>query len=117
VKEMPEAETITAAAGKRYTGACSITAAVQIGIEPHIAGTYYDICIPVETGKQSEITSHVNGKCVYLKRRNIVICLMEKTPYPAINKDSKGEAVFHNSWACKVYICRCTAEHRGLRYR
>jgi hypothetical protein len=42
---------------------------------------------------------------------------MGKTLYPAFYKDSKGEAVFHNSRACKDCTCRCTAESRGLRYR
>lgn len=116
-KKTLETETINATADKGYASASDIAAALQIGVEPHIAGTDYDICVPVKEGEQSEITSHHNGKCVYLKDRNIVICPMGKTLYPAFYKDSKGEGVFHNSQACKTCSCRCTAEHRGLRYR
>jgi hypothetical protein len=48
VKEIVEAETMTATAGKGYASASSIAEAVQIGVEPHIAGTDYDICIQAE---------------------------------------------------------------------
>ena len=116
IKEILEVDQIAVAADKGYASASDIAAAVQIGVAPHIAGTDYDICVPAEDGEQDEITSHTNGKSVYVKDRNIVICPMGKTLYPGFYKKSKGEAVFHNTQACKTCECRCTIEDRGLRH-
>jgi len=116
IKDILEVEQIAVTADKGYASASDIAAAVQIGIEPHVAGTDYDICVPAEDGEQAAITSHTNGKSVYVKDRNIVICPMGKTLYPGFYKKSRGEAVFHNTQACKACGCRCTTEDRGLRH-
>ena len=116
IKDILEVEQIAVTADKGYASASDIAAAVQAGVEPHIAGTDYDICIPAEDGEQAAVTSHTNGKSVYVKDRNIVICPMGKILYPGFYKKSKGEAVFHNTQACKTCECRCTVEDRGLRH-
>jgi transposase len=116
VKETMEVETIKVTADEGYSGASDIAAAIRIGVEPHIAGTDYDICIPAEDGGQTVITKHANGKCVYVRDRNIAVCPMGKTLYPKYYKKSRGQAIFHNNMACKTCMCRCTAEARGLRY-
>ena len=119
VKETLDAESFKITADKGYASASDAAAAMQIGIEPHIAGVDCDICVPVKGTEQTQIasgiTTHANGKCVYIKERNIAICPMGKILYPAFYKKARGEAVFHNPRACKTCTCRCTTEKRGLR--
>jgi len=118
VKEILEVETIAAVADAGYASASDIAAAVQVGIEVHVAGTDYDICIPAKEGEEeTEITEHNKGRSVYVKERNIAICPMGKTLYPKHYNKEKGEAVFYNSEACRKCTCRCTKEKRGFRYR
>jgi transposase len=120
VKETLCVDKIIVTADEGYASASDVAAAIQIGVEPHVAGVEFDICIPVKNGEQTEpaslITSHNNGKSVYLKDRNIAICPMGKVLYPAFYKKARGEAIFHNSQACKTCTCRCTIEQRGLRF-
>ena len=66
VKETLDVENFKVTAGKGYASASDAAAAMQIGVQPHIAGVDCGICIPVEDAEQSEITSHVNGKCVFI---------------------------------------------------
>ena len=117
VKETLDTESFKVTADKGYASTSDAASAMQIGVEPHISGVDCQICVPVEKKEQTEeITSQVNGKCVYLKERNIAVCPMGKTLYPAFYKKSKREAVFQNSQACRTCTCRCTTEKRGLRF-
>jgi len=116
VKETLCADSFMITADKGYASACDVASAMQIGVAPHVAGVECDICIPVKGEQPPEITSQVNGKCVYLKERNIAICPMGKVLYPAYYKKAKGEAVFNNRKACKTCICRCSTERQGLRF-
>ena len=116
VKETLDTESFKVTADKGYASTSDAASAMQIGVEPHISGVDCRICVPVEEEEQSvEITSQVNGKCVYLKERNIAVCPMGNILYPAFYRKSKREAVFHNSQACKTCTCRCTIEKQGLR--
>ena len=117
VMETLEVETIAVTADMGYNSACDIAEAIQIGVKPHIAGTDNDFCIPVADGVQTGITSHKDGRCVYIAERNIAICPMGNVLYPGHYKKSKGEAIYYNRQACKQCACKCTAESRGLRYR
>ena len=117
VKDILETETIAITADAGYASVSDIAAVVQIGVDPHVAGTDCQICVPAKDGEPTEITSHTNGRCVYVKDRNIAICPMGKTLYPAFYKKTKGEAVFHNNEACKICTCRCTTEKRAFRYQ
>jgi transposase len=146
VQEILEVKEIAVAADAGYASASDIAAAVQLGIEPHVAGTDFHICLPVVAapadesaatttdasidappanasvedaidGEEKGITSHVNGRCVYIKERNIAICPMGKALHPKHYKKSKGEAVFHNTEVCATCKCRCTKEERGFRYQ
>jgi transposase len=116
VKETLDAESFKATADKGYASASDAAAATRIGVEPHISGVDCQICVPAEEGEQTEITSHANGKYVYLEEQNIAICPMGKILHPAFYKKARGEAIFHNSQACKTCTCRCTTEKRGLRF-
>ncbi|MDR2571161.1 MAG: IS1182 family transposase [Oscillospiraceae bacterium] len=127
VQETLETQTIAAAADAGYASASDIAAAIRLGVEPHVAGTDFDICIPVEdtassegqkdSSAEAEVTSHINGRCIYVKERNISICPMGKVLYPGHYKESKGEAVFHNTEACKTCTCRCTKQEGAFRYQ
>ena len=117
VQEILETDKIAATADAGYASASDIATAVQLGVEVHVAGTDYDMCIPVSESEAEEITSHNNGKCVYVKDRNIVICPMGKVLYPGHYNKEKGEAAFHNSKACKECTCRCTTSKNGFRHR
>ena len=116
VKEILETEKIAVTADSGYNSATDIATAVQSGIDPHIAGTDFDICIPSDGG-EPKITSHANGRCIYLKDRNIAVCPMGKVLYPGSYKRSTGKAVFHNSAACKECACRCTASVYGNQFQ
>ena len=101
------------AADTGYDSASDIAAVVRKGIDPHIAGTDYDICVPVEEEEGEEIKSHTKGRCVYLPDRNVAVCPMGKMLYPTTYKKSRRQAVYHNSGACKTCTCRCTASKGG----
>jgi hypothetical protein len=112
-----EVARIAVTADKGYASVTDIAAAVQTGVEPHIAGTDNDICIPATDGEHSPITAHHNGRCVYIAERNSALCPMGKVLYPGFYKASKGEAVLYNTEACKHCTCRCTTGERGFRYQ
>ena len=112
-QQILETERMAVAADTGYDSASDIAAAVRKGIDPHVAGTDYDISVPVEEGEGEEIKSHVRGRCVYLPDRNIAVCPMGKTLYPTCYKKSGRQGVYNNSRACKACTCRCTASKRG----
>ena len=114
-KEILETDTITVVADAGYDSAKDIAAAISEGIDVHVAGTDYDICVPAEDGDKGEITTHHNGKSVYNAERNIAICPMGKVLYPEYYKKGRGHGVFYNSKACKECTCKCTKEARGFR--
>jgi hypothetical protein len=104
---------LTADAG--YNSIQDIAASIQAGADVHVAGTDFEICVPSQE-TDAEITEHQNGRCVYFKDRNIVLCPMGKVLYPGFYKKEKKQGVFHNGAACKSCTCRCTKEKRGKRH-
>ena len=104
--ELLEVENLTAVADTGYDCATDIADCVMNGIEPHVAGVDITVCIPTDE-PQSEITSHVNGRAVYLPDRNIAICPMGKPLYPSSYRKKPGDAVFINGRACSKCTCRC----------
>jgi len=118
VQDILETQTIAITADAGYASASDIAAAIQIGAQPHVSGTDYQICVPVKTEEeQTEITSYTNGRCVYLKDRNIAVCPMGKALYPGSYKKKKGQAVFYNNAACKACSCRCTKGKNAFLYQ
>jgi transposase len=117
VQDILETKEIAVTADKGYASVTDIAEAVRLGADLHVAGTDSYICVPVEKEDQTEITPDDKGRCVYVKERNIAICPMGQTLYPAFYKKSKGEAVFCNSQACKECEHRCTSETRAFRYQ
>ena len=116
-QEMLETDTITAVADAGYDSVQDIASAIDKGIDVHVAGTDFDICVPADGGDKTEITSQRNGRCVYNAGRNIAVCPMGGVLYPGFYKKAKGLGVFYNRKACKDCTCKCTKETRGFRYQ
>jgi len=117
VKDILETDTITAVVDIGYDSVQDIVAGMNQGVDIHVAGTDFDICVPTDEPSQTEIVSHKNGRCVYFADRNIALCPMGKVLYPGFYKKSKGHGAFYNYSACKKCACKCTKETRGQRYQ
>jgi hypothetical protein len=113
-EENMEAEKVSAVVDTGYDSVQDIVAGMEAGLDIHVAGTDYDICVPAEE-RGAVITVHKDGRCVlFYEERNIVLCPMGKVLYPAFYK--KGRGVFNNPEACTGCTCRCTKENRGRRH-
>jgi transposase len=110
-KEIFETDTITAVTDSGYSSIQDITAAMKRGIEVHVAGTDFDICLPAEAGEETEIKEHYYGRCVYLPERNIALCPMGNILYPSSYNEHNG-ALFRNNEACKQCSCKCTKKEK-----
>jgi len=117
-KAILETETIIVAVDNGYESIQDILAAKSQGIEAHVAGTDFDVCVPSEGGQQIQIRSHHNGRCVYIKERNISLCPMGNVLYPQYynNKKTRGAGIFQNIGACRKCTCKCTKDKRN-RFR
>jgi transposase len=105
---------ITAVTDAGYESIQDIMAAMGEGVDVHVAGTDFDICVPAEKGEQAGINSHHNGRCVYISERNIALCPMGHVLYPVSHKKRKeGLGVYYNYQACKQCACKCTKDARG----
>lgn len=116
-KDILETDKLTVAVDAGYDSAQDIVAVMNQGVDLHVAGTDFDICVPTINTQSIEITSHKNGRPVYFTDRNIALCPMGKVLYPGFYKKSKGQGVFYNYKACKQCACRCAKEARGRRYQ
>jgi transposase len=116
-KEILDAQTLSVTADCGYDSARDIAEALQEDIQVHVAGTDYDICIPAAEGEENEITSHRNGKSVYIKERNIAVCPMGKVLFPNYYDKNNGRAAYKNPQACKLCACRCTKQEYGHTYK
>ena len=115
-KEILEADALTAVLDAGYDSIQDIVAATNLGVDVHVAGTDFDICVPSDELAEA-ITAHKDGRPVYFAERNIALCPMGKVLYPGFYKKSRGHGVFHNRKACEGCSCKCTREMRGRRYQ
>jgi transposase len=106
--ELLEEKQMSFVADAGYDSARDIAECLKEGLDVHVAGTDYDICLPVDEEQGEEITSHVRGLGVYLPERNIVVCAMGKVMSPGGYKNSSGEAIYRNCKACSACACKCT---------
>lgn len=116
-KEMLGVDAITAVVDAGYDSIQDIVAGTGQGIDIHVAGTDFDICVPTDEQSCTEILSHKDGRCVYFADRNVTLCPMGKVLYPGFYKKDKGHGVFYNRNACKQCVCKCSKEARGRRYQ
>jgi hypothetical protein len=110
-----EALTVVADAG--YDSVQDIVESMAHGTAPHIAGTDFDVCVPVPESEAAVPVAHHNGRCVYIAERNLVVCPTGKTLYPSFYKNATGQGVFNNREACKTCGYTCTKEKRGRRHQ
>jgi len=114
VQEMLGTEQIAVVTDAGYESIQDILASMGSGVEVHVAGTDFDVCVPTEEGEQTEIRWHHQGRCIHVAERNIALCPMGNVLYPAFHTKRKGGlAVYHNYGACKQCACKCTADKRG----
>ena len=116
-KEILEVDALTAAVDAGYDSIQDIVAGMVQGVDIHVAGTNFDICVPVDEAQEQEIITHKDGRCVYFSERNIALCPMGKVLHPGFYKKAKGHGVFYNYKSCKLCTCKCTNEVRGRRYQ
>ena len=102
-----EAPDLVAIADKGYDSASDIVKCIRAGVEVHVNGTEMDVCIPVDEPGE-EITSHSNGRTVYIPERNIALCPMGKILYPSHFIKRIRKAAFINRAACNQCTCKCT---------
>ena len=117
-KEVMGTETLTVVADGGYESAQDIVTAMGQGLDVHVAGTDFGICVPADAGEQAVIRPHRNGRCVYIVERNIALCPMGNVLYPRFFNRKKGWAIFHNNEACRQCSCKCTTNKIGcFRYQ
>jgi len=113
--ELFETETIAVAADGGYASIQDIIAAKKSGIDAHVAGTDFDICLPAEEEEEMVINGHYNGRCVYIPERNIALCPMGNVLYPSSYNKANG-AVFRNTQACSQCKCKCTKKEKNFSH-
>jgi len=116
-KEIMEVDALEAIVDNGYDSVQDIIAGMNQGVDIHVAGTDYDICVPADEVEAQEVISHKDGRSVYFANRNIALCPMGKVLYPGFYKKLKGHGIFYNYTACKNCTCKCTKESRGRRYQ
>ena len=112
-KELLKTETLKVVTDAGYESVQDIIMAMDQGVDVHVAGTDFDICVPAEPGEQAEINSHHNGRCVYIAERNIALCPMGNVLYPRFFSKKGGWAIFHHFEACRQCGCKCTTAASG----
>lgn len=107
--EILEAPNITATADTGYNSASEIARCIENGITPQVIGSEGSFCVPCQAHEAQEILAHKNGKSVYIKERNIVICPMGHILPPKFYKNCDRTARYYNYTACSDCACRCTS--------
>ena len=103
---------LTVIADAGYNSVQDIVASMDRGINVHVAGTDFDICVPA-AAQGDTITGHKDGRCVYFPDRNIVLCPMGKILYPSFYKKTNKRGTFNNPKGCKSCTCLCTKRILG----
>jgi len=106
--EILESPNITVTADTGYNSASEIARCIENGITPQVIGSESSFCIPCDAHEAQEIVSHENGRSVYIKERNIVICPMGHMIPPKYYKNVDRTARYYNYSACAKCTCRCT---------
>lgn len=108
--EALEVNELNAVADAGYDSASDIAECLMNGITPHVARADIEICLPTDEAHAEKIESYRNGRCVYLRDRNIAICPLGQILYPGCYKKRSGAVLFYNTRACTGCTQKCTAE-------
>jgi NACalpha-BTF3-like transcription factor len=106
--EILEVPTITASADAGYNNPSEIAKCIESGITPQVSGSEGTMCIPCHEHEAETVQSHENGKAVFIKERNVVICPMGNILLPKYYKNSGRAAVYYNYTACNNCTQKCT---------
>lgn len=110
-KEILGVDAITATADKGYESATDIADCIKGNITPQVAMENESIHICIESEEEADKPEkHVNGRCIYDKKRNIGICPMGEILKPSSYHKGRKRIIFANSKACKNCSCKCTIE-------
>lgn len=95
-------------ADKGYDATTDIANCLVDGIRANVCMDIdsFDICIETDEVLPKP-SSHKNGRSIYLKHRNIVVCPMGEALKPARYRNDRRSAQFYNSKACKNCACKC----------
>jgi len=116
--EILEVDTIIASADTGYNNPSEIAKCIETGIIPQVSGSEGTMCIPCPEHEAETIQSYENGKAVFIKERNIVLCPMGNILFPKHYKNSGRAAVYYNYTACNNCTQRCTkAKYRQFAAR
>jgi hypothetical protein len=114
-QEILGTDRLTTVVDAGYESIGDIISVMDKGIDVHVAGTDFDICVPAKEGEEAEISSHHKGRCSYIPERNIALCPMGNVLYPVyhtMHKQKGPRGVFHNYQACAQCTCKCTTDAR-----
>jgi len=103
---------LTVLADKGYDSTTDIANCLVSGINANVCieEESFDICIKTDEDYPKPI-KHTNGRTVYLKEHNIVVCPMGEFLKPASYRKDRNCAKFYNSNACKQCKCRCVDKY------
>ena len=112
--EVLEVNNLSVVADAGYNSATDISNCLAQGALVHVADTEeFDVCVPCnkeeaqKTTTAAAVLSHVNGRCVYVVERNLVLCPMGQVLYPGCYSKKSNEASFYNFRACRKCVCKC----------
>ena len=119
-----DVDEIEAIADKGYDSPTDIMNCIKNGIKANVSmdAEFFDMCIEDEKIAESVYPEgYENGRCVYLKERNIVICPMGQILYPSSYSESKHAGIYRNREVCKRCAHKCTKQtekcHEVSMYR
>jgi len=106
--EILETPNITVTADTGYNSASEIARCIENGITPEVIGSESSFCVPCNADEAQEIITHENGRSIYIKNRNVVICPMGHVIPPKFYKNVDRTARYYNYSVCAKCACRCT---------
>ena len=115
-EQMLETKGLKVVVDAGYDSVQEIVACMQDGVDLHVAGTDFDVCVKADTAGGA-ITEHKDRRCVYFSDRNIVLCPMGEVLYRKFYSESKKQGVFSNHLACKDRGFRCVKGSLARRHK
>ncbi|MDR2204149.1 MAG: IS1182 family transposase [Nitrososphaerota archaeon] len=112
--EILEVNQLAVVADAGYDSATEIVNCLRNGIDVHVAGVEFDVCVPCSKEEAADVLSHTDGRCVYVAERNLALCPMGKVLYPGCYSKKNKAASFYNSVACGGCVCKCVLGRRSF---
>lgn len=108
-KDILETDELTSLADKGYISATDIASCISAGITANVSMDEDSLDFCIETNEACpKPTSHINGRIIYLKNRNICVCPMGEILYPGSYHKASQKVRFYNRKACEKCTQKCT---------